>query len=177
MMSCRPISVRFACRGKPTPHPPPASGSSGTTSLCSGDLPGDLADFQQATQRAGHGWKRLDLSLWLGHWLARHEFFEALAAAPRELRGLVPDIEASLVDTLRGALAETSTNDVLAVDGCGSLFGILRVSSLLDRVAVNIPGRLLLGFPGSHATGIYRLLDARDGWNYHATPVPSGNAF
>jgi hypothetical protein len=136
-----------------------------------------LAEFEQMTVRAGHGWRRFDASPWLGRWLAGHEFFEALAGQPRELRGLLPDIESDLIIDLRAALANCSANDVLAVDGCGSLFGITRISNLLNRVAVHVPGRLLLGFPGTHRAGVYRLLDARDGWNYHATPIPSENAF
>ena len=47
----------------------------------------------------------------------------------------------------------------------GALFGIARVSTLISRIADAIPGRLLIGFPGKHAGGVYRLLDARDGWN------------
>jgi hypothetical protein len=36
-----------------------------------------------------------------------------------------------------------------------------------------VPGRLLQTFPGTHEGGIYRLLDARDGWNYLAVSIPS----
>ena len=39
------------------------------------------------------------------------------------------------------------------------------------------PGRLLLGFPGKHNSGIYRLLDARDSWNYHAVPIPPDSVY
>jgi len=52
-------------------------------------------------------------------------------------------------------------------------FGLTRASSLIDKVVGNIPGRLLVTFPGVHRGGIYRLLDARDGWNYLAVPIPS----
>jgi hypothetical protein len=31
---------------------------------------------------------------------------------------------------------------------------------------------MVVTFPGTHQGGIYRLLDARDGWNYHAVPIP-----
>ncbi len=138
---------------------------------------GRLCDFEQATRKAGHGWHRFDLSPWVGRWLAQHEFFDALMREPRELRGLLPDIEMDLVRDLRDALATCGEQDVLAIDGCGSLFGVLRISNMLSRLADHIPGRLLLGFPGKHAVGVYRLFDARDGWNYHAIPIPSDNAY
>ena len=109
--------------------------------------------------------------------IERHEFFDALVEQPAELRGLLPEIEGSLIDELTHALSFCTTNDVLAIDGCGALFGIARVSTLISRVADFIPGRLLVGFPGKHSAGVYRLLDARDGWSYHAIPIPADSAF
>ena len=117
---------------------------------------GRLNEFELATRKAGHGWQHFDAAPWLGRWLARHEFFEALAGQPRELRGLLPDIETQLVTDLRAALDACSSKDVLAVDGCGALFGVTRISNLLNRIAPYIPGRLLLGFPGKHAARIHR---------------------
>lgn len=137
---------------------------------------GRLSEFEQATKAAQHGWQQIDLAPWLGRWIAKHEFFEALCSKPREMRGLLPEIEHELTSHIKAALGKCSSNDVLAIDGCGSLFGVARVSALLDRVAQHIPGRLLLGFPGKHSVGVYRLLDARDGWNYHAIPIPSDSA-
>ena len=78
---------------------------------------------------------------------------------------------------MRQELRECSANDVLAVDGCGALFGLARISAFLSHVADAIPGRLLLGFPGTHSGGVYRLLDARDGWNYHAVPIPPDSVY
>ena len=138
---------------------------------------GRLAEFEHATLRAGHGWRQLSLSEWFGSWIERHEFFHALVDHPAELRGLLPEIEGSLVDELTHTLSSCNINDVLAIDGCGALFGIVRVSTLVSRVADFIPGRLLVGFPGKYTAGVYRLLDARDGWNYHAIPIPTDSAF
>ena len=138
---------------------------------------GRLAEFEHATLKAGHGWRYLSLSNWFGTWISRHEFFDALVEQPEELRGLLPEIEDSLVSELVNNLNSCTVNDVLAVDGCGALFGISRISNLVRRVADSIPGRLLVGFPGTHSAGVYRLLDARDGWNYHAIPIPGDSAF
>lgn len=41
----------------------------------------------------------------------------------------------------------------------------------MERVEDAIRGRLLVFFPGEYQENHYRLLDARDGWNYHAVPI------
>lgn len=137
---------------------------------------GRIGEFEHATLKAGHGWHHINLSKWFGQWIAQHEFFDALVQQPKELRGLLPDIEDAVIAELQQALKACSTNDVLAVDGCGALFGVARVSTLISRIADAVPGRLIIGFPGKHSGGVYRLLDARDGWNYHAIPIPPDSA-
>jgi hypothetical protein len=68
---------------------------------------------------------------------------------------------------------------VVAVLGAGTLFGLgdtVKVSALLNAVNGAAAGRLLVFFPGQHEGNSYRLLDARDGWNYLAIPItPKGN--
>ena len=62
--------------------------------------------------------------------------------------------------------------------GAGTLFGLgdaVKVSALLNAVNDAVAGRLLVFFPGEHEGNSYRLLDARDGWNYLAIPItPKG---
>jgi hypothetical protein len=58
--------------------------------------------------------------------------------------------------------------------GAGTLFGLgetVKVSALLNAVNDAVAGRFLVFFPGEHEGNSYRLLDARDGWNYLATPI------
>ena len=62
---------------------------------------------------------------------------------------------------------------VVALYGLASLFGFASVSKLIEAVAPGVEGRLLVFFPGHHDAANYRLLDARDGWNYHAVPIKS----
>lgn len=135
-------------------------------------ITGRIGEFEHATAKAGRGWRYLNLSDWFGRWISGHELFEALLEHPKELRGLLPEAEAALTGVIRSELGQSAPSDVLALDGCGSLFGVARVSALIGKVADVIPGRMLVAFPGKHAGGVYRLLDARDGWNYHAVPVP-----
>ena len=60
---------------------------------------------------------------------------------------------------------------MVAVYGVASLFGFLRISEILPLCENAIQGRLLVFFPGVYEQDNYRLLDARDGWNYHAVPI------
>lgn len=62
------------------------------------------------------------------------------------------------------------------LSGCGTLFGLARVSSVVEGIKEAVDGRLLVFFPGEHhpENHTYRLLDARDGWNYLAVPAGPG---
>ena len=92
---------------------------------------------------------------------------------PDELPGLLPEFAAHVGETVRRELATTGPSDLLALAGAGALFGLMRISTLIEGVAPVIPGRLLVFFPGRYDRNSYRLLDARDGWNYRATPIPA----
>ena len=62
-------------------------------------------------------------------------------------------------------------SSVTAVFGVGALFGFTRLSKVLKLVEGEIRGRLVIFFPGEYERNNYRLLDARDGWNYLAVPI------
>ena len=55
--------------------------------------------------------------------------------------------------------------------GVGALFGLTRLSRVIKLVEPDIRGRLAIFFPGTYDRNNYRLLDARDGWNYLAVPI------
>jgi hypothetical protein len=133
---------------------------------------GRMAEFEAVAGRYGKEWFALDLGALVAPWFAAHPLFEGLVEQPDELPGLLPEFAAHLAETVRQKLAATGPNDVLALAGAGALFGLMRVSALIEAVAPAIPGRLLVFFPGRYEGGTYRLLDARDGWNYRATPIP-----
>jgi len=42
---------------------------------------------------------------------------------------------------------------------------------VLKAVETMIQGRVVVFFPGSYDQNTYRLLDAREGWNYMAIPI------
>lgn len=133
---------------------------------------GRLHEFEAIAIKCGHGLATLDLAGLVAPWFAANDLFDALAAQPEELAGLLPDFEAHVASVVRTKLGSLGPTDILALQGAGALFGLLRASTLAERVVSDIRGRLLLLFPGRHENGVYRLLDARDGWSYRATPIP-----
>lgn len=134
---------------------------------------GRLAEFRLAAEQAGKGWQEFDLAPEFGKWVAGQTWFERAAKRPTTLGTVLPDFEERLIHELRDRLSQCGPNDILALTGAASLFGLMRVSTLIGKGADTIPGRLLVTFPGTHQGGIYRLLDARDGWSYLAVPIPS----
>ena len=136
---------------------------------------GRLGEFRLAAQDAQKGWRELDLAPLFGEWVAAQPWFERAARRPGTLSTVIGQFEASVVQRVRAALAECGPDDILALTGVASLFGLIRAQTLMASVAPLVPGRLLVTFPGVHRDGIYRLLDARDGYNYLAVPIPSAS--
>ncbi len=136
---------------------------------------GRLGEFRLAAAHAGKGWHELDLAPAFGEWVAQQRWFERAAKLPGTLSTVIGQFETANAQRVRDALDATGPNDILALTGVASLFGLTRAQDLIAKVANAIPGRLLVTFPGVHRDGIYRMLDARDGYNYLAVPIPSEN--
>ena len=76
-----------------------------------------------------------------------------------------------MAEQVRTALAKADEESVVAIFGIASLFGLVRVSELMNRIERDIKGRVAVFFPGEYENNNYRLLNARDGWNYMAVPI------
>ena len=135
--------------------------------------PGASARFRGSGAPFNHGWASLNLATLVAPWFAGNDLFDGLCRQPDELPGLLPDFEEHVVATVRARLQALHEQDILALSGVGALFGLMRASTLTEKAAPDIKGRLLLLFPGRHTNGVYRLLDARDGWTYRAIPIPA----
>jgi hypothetical protein len=135
---------------------------------------GRLHELEHATRTAGRRWRQLDLVPLVPAWLAGHELLMPLLEQPDELRSLLPALEDHVVAAVKVVLAATGDDEILAVTGCGALFGLVRTSSLIARVASAIGprSRMLLTFPGRLSGRVYHLLDGHPGWDYHAVPIP-----
>jgi len=133
-----------------------------------------ITAFEAATIQAGHGWRLVDLTDAFAEWMADHRYRESYFESPELLAGgALNAFRDECVACVRAALTASDVDDttVVALCGAASLFGFARVSAIIEAVADDIRGRLLVFFPGEYSANNYRLLDARDGWNYRATPI------
>jgi hypothetical protein len=133
-----------------------------------------ITAFEIATAKAGHPWHLADVTDAFAAWLGAHPYRETYFKQPELLSAAaIKDFEgrlaAQILDTVGEAVDDV--NAVVAILGVGSLFPFTRVSRLIETVAPHVSGRLVVFFPGERDGSNYRLLEARDGWNYLATPI------
>lgn len=137
--------------------------------------------FEEATQQSGHKWAAIDLTNAFANWLCDSpyaRYAESYFQVPARLgAGPLSAFQKHLGDRLAAELARPERNEdaVVALWGVASLFGFVRVSDLLPALEPHIRGRLLVFFPGVYEINNYRLLDARDGWHYHAVPITASD--
>jgi hypothetical protein len=133
-----------------------------------------LKEFEHRTKAVGHAWREIDLTNVFPEWMAGEEYREEYFLHPEDL-SLKFDTEFadSCAARLRDALtAEEATDDsVVALHGVAGVYGFTRLHFILQKIEGDIRGRLVVFFPGAYDQNVYRLLDARDGWNYLATPI------
>lgn len=130
--------------------------------------------FETATKQAGHDWHELDITDAFAAWMAGDDYREEYFAAPEDLQlKLQAEFPEYVAERLRAVLngPEITEDSVVALLGVGALFGFARLSHILKMVESDIQGRLVVFFPGHLERSNYRLLDARDGWNYMAVPI------
>ena len=134
--------------------------------------------FELATKGAGHSWIECDLTAAFPEWMSGLEYRDSYFEAPEDLELKLDEFLAHAADLLRQKLAGPEADDqtVLGVYGIASLFGFLRLSDLMKTIEGDVRGRIAVFFPGEYEEGNYRLLDARDGWNYLAVPITAQEA-
>jgi hypothetical protein len=141
-------------------------------------LRANVEEFELATHQAGKRWLLLDVTNAFPRWMVAQEYRDAYFEAPEDLAGyhtgelteFVNDLTSTLLSRIE---SEGGPDTVVALLGVGALFGLARVSSVVERIKDHVQGRLLVFFPGEYhpESHTYRLLDARDGWNYLAVPL------
>lgn len=140
-----------------------------------------LGLFEEATHLTGHKWTAIDLTDAFANWMCGPDnasFAESYFDSPELLdEAVLTDMKQSVVTRILSALSSLPDpdNTVLALHGIASLFGFLKISEFLPMVEGDVKGRLLVFFPGVYEQNNYRLLDARDGWNYHAVPITASD--
>lgn len=131
-------------------------------------------EFETRTKAAGHDWHEVDLTNAFASWLAADDYRDAYFESPDDLQlKLNAEFPDYVADKVRAVLnrPDVTETSVVALFGVASLFGFARVSDVLKRVEGDVRGRLVVFFPGTFEQNNYRLLDARDGWNYMAVPI------
>ncbi len=133
-----------------------------------------LGDFESIALREGKKWRGISLKQCFPKWMAQHEYKEDYFSSP-EL--IVDQLEADFtpfaINYLKEELSkiEQDQNTLIGVWDVSSIFGFARLSEIIRGCDNKIKGRLLIFFPGKFEQNQYRLLDARDGWNYLARPI------
>ena len=141
-----------------------------------------LGLFEEAAQQTGHSWHALDLTDAFADWMtdsANASFAASYFESPDLLDDAVlADFKRWVADKILAALDRVPRPEdtVLGLYGVASLFGFLKISELLPQVEGRVRGRLVVFFPGVSEQDNYRLLDARDGWNYHAVPITASES-
>lgn len=141
-------------------------------------LRANVEEFALATKDAGKEWLLMDVTNAFPQWMAAQEYRDAYFESPEDLAGYqsgeLTEFVAALTEQLKTRIAaEAGPDTVVALMGVGSLFGLARVSTVVEGLKDGVAGRLLVFFPGEYhpENHTYRLLDARDGWNYLAVPL------
>lgn len=131
-----------------------------------------IPEFELATTQNGHNWLQLNITDSFAEWMSEQDYKEAYFEDPEYLESNYDFFAEDLAEKLKTKITASETeNTVVALIGCGSLFGFASVSSLVKEIAQAASGRLLVFFPGEHYENNYQLLDAKDGWGYQATPI------
>jgi Domain of unknown function (DUF1788). len=130
--------------------------------------------FAMATRDERHEWSEVDVADCFATWMASEEYRDAYFESPDDLQmKLEVEFAEFVAARIKSVLDrdDVTKHSVVAVFGVGALFGFTRVSSVLKLLEPAIKGRLAVFFPGTYDQNNYRLLDARDGWNYLAVPI------
>lgn len=132
-----------------------------------------LEAFQVATVAAQKEWLLVDLTNSFARWIHSERYRDEYFRNPKMMSPKLPRFLDAAAEEIVGAAGggQADEDTVVAVLGVASLFGFAQVSDLVPKVVPKISGRLLIFFPGTREGNVYRLLDAREGWNYLATPI------
>ncbi len=133
-----------------------------------------IGEFEIATKQAKHSWNLYDVTDFYPKWVLKEKHAEKILkdpslGNPAKLLRFLP----ALIDDYT-AFLKTIPDDpegVIAIIGSGTLYSVIRVKLLVDKIAPLYSGKLVVFFPGRFSDNNYRLLDGYDGWSYRAIPI------
>lgn len=134
-----------------------------------------LPEFATASRKAGYEWSLIDITKEFEQWMGAHEYRESYFANPKLMQPeLVGFFERLVADVRESIRSMTSDRTIIGIIGASSLYGLgdyVKVSALVEEIQDEVLGRLLVFFPGEVEGDSYRLMNARDGYNYHAVRI------
>lgn len=133
-----------------------------------------IGDFETATIKAGKKWIGISMKNCFPTWMANHDYKEEYFQDPEAvIDQLDVDFKNYAIDYLNTEIEKfkNEENTLIAIKDVSSLFGFTRMSDVINGCSSNLTGRMLIFFPGEFEKNQYRLLDARDGWDYLARPI------
>jgi hypothetical protein len=129
-------------------------------------------EFETRAVTAGRHWKRFDCTRLFAEWMASLDYCEAYFNEPEHLATKIEgEFKKLVVQKLRDAMKGSDAHSVIAMTGTASLYGLARLSEIIRDIEADVRGCLAVFFPGTKDGNNYRLLDARDGWNYLAHSI------
>ena len=134
----------------------------------------NMTEFETVSIRSEKKWNKVSLKRCFPTWLSKHEYRDDYFSYPKYIVDqLDADFMPFATQFLKSELEriESDHNTITAIHDVSSIYGFARLSDLLKSCDQNFKGRLLIFFPGEFDQNHYRLLNARDGWDYLARPI------
>lgn len=131
-------------------------------------------EFENVTIKANKKWHLISLKSCFPSWMSNHDYREEYFESPEYV---IDQLEAEFIpyaiEFIREKLKAINQEEdiVIAIKDVASIFGFGRLAEILKSCDKDIKGRMLIFFPGEFEHNQYRLLDARDGWDYLARPI------
>jgi hypothetical protein len=132
-----------------------------------------LGEFEIATKNANKDWHLISLQTMFSDWLSKHDYRDSFFEDPEYLSdALQDDFNVYIKETIINALnSKNSENTLVVLKDVSAIFGFIKLSEVINAISNKIQGRLMVLFPGEFINNQYRLMDARDGWDYLARPI------
>lgn len=141
-----------------------------------------IDEFEIATKENDYHWKTIDFTDSLAEWLdsmPEQKRKECLADDENTADIAKPLFMRFLAERIKNTIEETPAakvdRSVFAIVGLMGIYDFAFISEVFESLSKNLPGNLLLFFPGEKEGNIYKFLNARKGWNYMAVPILAGS--
>lgn len=131
-----------------------------------------LGEFEIASKNANHEWLLISLNDYFSNWLCQHRYKESFFEEPEYISdALQNEFREYVILEINKRLTQNSENTLLVLKDASAIFGFIKLSEIVNDISNKIKGRLMVLFPGEFTNNQYRLMDARDGWDYLARPI------